>query len=72
MLSPAKKPIALRVFDRSPATAVAEASRRDAGLLNAWYNFCRKYQSLGGSTPAMAARLAERAWSLRELLECAV
>ncbi len=35
----------------------------------AWYNFCRKHESLKGRTPAMASGLAEKPWSLRELLE---
>jgi transposase InsO family protein len=35
----------------------------------AWYNFCRKHQTLKGQTPAMAAGLADKAWSIRELLE---
>jgi transposase InsO family protein len=34
----------------------------------AWYNFCRKHEALGKQTPAMAAGLAERAWTIQELL----
>ncbi|HMO83653.1 MAG TPA: hypothetical protein PKC18_01900 [Lacipirellulaceae bacterium] len=34
----------------------------------AWYNFCRKHETIK-ATPAVAARLAEKAWTMRELLE---
>lgn len=37
-------------------------------LFTAFYNFCRKHETLKGKTPAMAAGLADKAWSLRELL----
>ncbi|MCA9122193.1 MAG: IS1 family transposase [Planctomycetaceae bacterium] len=33
----------------------------------AWYNFCRKHETVKG-TPAMAAGLAEQKWSINELL----
>jgi hypothetical protein len=35
----------------------------------AWYNFCRKHETLNGATPAMAGGLADKAWTIRELLE---
>ena len=35
----------------------------------AWYNFARKHETLGGKTPAMASGLAEKVWSMKELLE---
>jgi hypothetical protein len=35
----------------------------------AWYNLCRKHESLGGQTPAMASGVTTRAWTIRELLE---
>ena len=35
----------------------------------AWYNFCRKHETLGGKTPAMAAGLTDNVWVVRELLE---
>lgn len=38
-----------------------------AALLVAFYNFCRKHMTLG-KTPAMAAGLTDRVWSVRELL----
>lgn len=37
----------------------------------AWYNYCRKHDTLKGKTPAMAAGLADRVWTLRELLSSA-
>ena len=41
-------------------------------LFVGWYNFCRKHETLGKSTPAMAAKLTEKVWSLEELLRNAV
>ena len=35
----------------------------------AWYNLCRKHESLGGDTPAMAAGMTGKVWTIRELLE---
>lgn len=35
----------------------------------AFYNFCRKHETLKGKTPAMASGLADKAWTIRELLE---
>jgi IS1 family transposase/transposase-like protein len=37
-------------------------------LFFAFYNFCRKHESIG-QTPAMAAGLTKKAWTIRELLE---
>lgn len=34
----------------------------------AWYNFCRKHETIK-STPAVAAGVAEKAWTIRQLLE---
>lgn len=34
----------------------------------AWYNFCRNHSTIG-MTPAMASGLAEKAWTIRQLLE---
>jgi IS1 family transposase/transposase-like protein len=34
----------------------------------AYYNFCRKHETLGGKTPAMAAKLTDRAFMILELL----
>ena len=34
----------------------------------AWYNYCRGHQTLKGKTPAMASGLADRAFTLAELL----
>jgi len=38
-------------------------------LFVAFYNYCRKHETLKGRTPAMASGLAERVWTLRELVE---
>jgi transposase-like protein/IS1 family transposase len=35
----------------------------------AWYNFCRKHETLKGETPAMASGLTGRPWTVKELLE---
>jgi transposase-like protein/IS1 family transposase len=35
----------------------------------AFYNFCRRHETLKGQTPAMASGLADKIWSMRELLE---
>jgi hypothetical protein len=37
----------------------------------AWYNFGRKHETLKGQSPAMASGLADKVWSLHELLETA-
>lgn len=34
----------------------------------AYCNFCRKHASLKGRTPAMAAGIADRVWTLGDLL----
>jgi hypothetical protein len=38
-------------------------------LFVAWYSFARKHEALNGQTPAMASGLAERVWTIRDLLE---
>ncbi|HTQ41004.1 MAG TPA: IS1 family transposase [Pirellulales bacterium] len=35
----------------------------------AYYNFTRKHETLKGQTPAMASGLADKVWSVKELLE---
>lgn len=35
----------------------------------AWYNFCRKHETLKGKTPAMTSGLADKVWTIREMLE---
>ncbi|MCH8841110.1 MAG: IS1 family transposase [Planctomycetes bacterium] len=35
----------------------------------AWYNWCRKNESINNQTPAMASGLSEKVWTIRELLE---
>jgi Integrase core domain len=37
----------------------------------AYYNFCRKHETLKGLTPAMASGLSDHMWSIKELLEMA-
>jgi transposase InsO family protein len=37
-------------------------------ILFAWYNFVRVHSTIK-QTPAMAAGLADKAWTIRELLE---
>jgi hypothetical protein len=36
-------------------------------LFAAWYNFCRKHQTIG-TTPAVAAGIASETWTLEKLL----
>ena len=38
-------------------------------LYFAWYNFCRGHETLKGATPAMASKLTDKAWTIKELLE---
>jgi hypothetical protein len=38
-------------------------------LFVAWYNFCRRHESLRKNTPAMAAGLADHVLTVKELLE---
>jgi hypothetical protein len=35
----------------------------------AWYNLCRKHEAIQGQTPAMAAGITSKIWSVPELLE---
>lgn len=35
----------------------------------AFYNFCRRHETLKGNTPAMASGLTDKMWSVKELLE---
>ena len=35
----------------------------------AWYNFCRKHETLKGRTPAMASGLTAERWTIQELME---
>ena len=36
-------------------------------LFAAWYNFCRKHQTLK-TTPAVAAELTDKTWTIEKLL----
>ena len=38
-------------------------------LFVAWYNFGRKHETLKGHTPAMASKLTDSVWSVKELIE---
>jgi hypothetical protein len=37
-------------------------------LFVAWYNFARKHEAVRSCTKAMASRLADHVWTIRELL----
>jgi hypothetical protein len=38
-------------------------------LFVAWYNFARKHEALKGQTPAMASKLTDHVWTIKELVE---
>jgi transposase InsO family protein len=38
-------------------------------LFAAWYDFGRKHEALGKQTPAMALRLTDHVWTIKELIE---
>jgi IS1 family transposase/transposase-like protein len=38
-------------------------------LFVAWYNFCRKNEAIKNQTPAMASKLTDHVWTIRELIE---
>jgi hypothetical protein len=38
-------------------------------LFVAWYNLCRKNEALKGQMPAMASKLTDHAWTIKELFE---
>jgi hypothetical protein len=40
-------------------------------LFIAWYNFGRKHEALKGTTPAMASKLTDHVWTIKELIESA-
>lgn len=41
-------------------------------LFVAFYNFCRKHETLKKQTPAMASKLTDHTWTIKELLEAVV
>jgi len=45
-----------------------ENHRHAVAIFAAYFNFCRVHKSLDGKTPAMAAGLADRVWTVAELL----
>ena len=38
-------------------------------IVFAHYNFCRKHETLKGATPAMASKITDSVWSIKQLLE---
>jgi hypothetical protein len=40
-------------------------------LFTAFYNFCRKHETLKKATPAMASKLTDHVWTIKELLTVA-
>ena len=38
-------------------------------LFVAWYNFGRKNEALRNATPAMASKLTDHVWTIKELIE---
>jgi hypothetical protein len=38
-------------------------------LFVAWYNFARKHVALKNTTPAMASKLTDHVWTIKELIE---
>lgn len=63
-----------RRFTRLTNAHSKSAAHHEAmiSIFVAWYNFCRKHETLKKATPAMEAGLADSAWSLEELLAAMV
>jgi hypothetical protein len=38
-------------------------------LFVAWYNFARKPEALNNTTPAMASKLTDHVWTIKELIK---
>jgi transposase-like protein/IS1 family transposase len=62
-----------RRFTRLTNAHSKSAAHHEAmvSLFVAWYNFCRKHETLKGKSPAMVGNLTERVWSIEELLTAA-
>ncbi len=63
----------VRRFTRLTNAHSKSAAHHEAmvSLFVAWYNFCRKHETLKGKTPAMASGLTDHVWSIEELLTAA-
>jgi hypothetical protein len=55
--------------------AHSKSGKHHAGMIAlfvAWYNVCRKHETLKGQTPAMACGLSSHVWSVKELFRASV
>jgi hypothetical protein len=64
--------LSVRMHTRQ-SNAHSKSARHHAAMMAlfvAWYNFCRKNLALDkGKAPAMACKLADKLWTLNELLK---
>jgi hypothetical protein len=76
--SPQKRKILPRKRKRGQASFLDRGRPRGKSLRDhtamqvlflAWYNFARKHETLKGATPAMASRLTDHVWTIKELIE---
>jgi hypothetical protein len=49
--------------------AVPRQGKAMQALFVAWYNFGRKHEALKGTSPAMARKLTDHIWTIKELIE---
>jgi hypothetical protein len=63
----------LHVHSRAwPANAHSKNLRHPTAtnaLFVAWYNFSRMHETVKGKTPAIASRLSDHVWTIKELIE---
>jgi hypothetical protein len=70
--------LSLRTFNRRFVRKTINFSKKlenhkhAVALFVAVFNFCRAHKSLGGKTPAMAARLTDHKWTVEELLSAQI